>query len=57
MGAGRAAAFLNVQPFVVLLLSWLILHEPVHAYHVAGAHAGHRRGVADDAPLRRLTSP
>ena len=37
VGAGRAAAFLNVQPFMVLLLSWLILDEPVHAYHVAGA--------------------
>ncbi|MBI3629107.1 MAG: EamA family transporter [Candidatus Rokubacteria bacterium] len=37
MGAGRAATFLNVQPFVALLLSWLILDEPVHAYHVAGA--------------------
>ncbi len=37
MGAGRAAAFLNVQPFVALLLSWLILDEPVHAYQVAGA--------------------
>jgi drug/metabolite transporter (DMT)-like permease len=37
VGAGRATAFLNVQPFVVLLLSWLVPDEPVHPYHVAGA--------------------
>jgi drug/metabolite transporter (DMT)-like permease len=37
IGPGRAAAFLNLMPFVVLGLSWLIIGEPVRAYHLAGA--------------------
>jgi drug/metabolite transporter (DMT)-like permease len=37
IGAGRAASFLNLMPFAVIVLSWLIVGEPVHTYHVAGA--------------------
>jgi len=37
IGPGRAATFLNLMPFVVIALSWLIVGEPVHGYHLAGA--------------------
>ena len=37
IGPGRASAFLNLMPFVVLGLSWLLLGETIHAYHVVGA--------------------
>jgi drug/metabolite transporter (DMT)-like permease len=37
IGAGRAATFANLTPFVVLLLSWLIAGEQIHAYHVTAA--------------------
>ncbi len=37
IGPGRAAIFLNLMPFVVIVLSWLIVGEPVHGYHLAGA--------------------
>jgi drug/metabolite transporter (DMT)-like permease len=37
IGAGRAATFMNLLPFVVIALAWLLLGEPVHAYHVIGA--------------------
>jgi drug/metabolite transporter (DMT)-like permease len=37
IGPGRAAIFLNLMPFVVIALSWLIVGEPVHGYHFAGA--------------------
>ena len=37
LGAGPTVAFLNLMPFVVLALSWALLGEALHAYHVAGA--------------------
>jgi drug/metabolite transporter (DMT)-like permease len=37
VGAGRAATFMNLMPFVVLGLAWTIAGETVHAYHVIGA--------------------
>jgi drug/metabolite transporter (DMT)-like permease len=37
IGPGRAATFLNLMPFVVIVLSWALLGEAVHAYHVLGA--------------------
>ncbi|HYE94145.1 MAG TPA: DMT family transporter, partial [Terriglobales bacterium] len=37
IGAGRAATFANLTPFVVLLLAWLIAGESIHAYHVTAA--------------------
>ncbi|OGK88135.1 MAG: hypothetical protein A2X52_21600 [Candidatus Rokubacteria bacterium GWC2_70_16] len=37
VGAGRAAVFMNLVPFVVIALSWLILGEPVRWYHVVAA--------------------
>jgi drug/metabolite transporter (DMT)-like permease len=37
IGPGRAAIFLNLMPFAVIALSWLIVGEPVHGYHLAGA--------------------
>jgi drug/metabolite transporter (DMT)-like permease len=37
LGAGRTVAFLNLMPFVVLALSWALLGETLHAYHVVGA--------------------
>jgi drug/metabolite transporter (DMT)-like permease len=37
IGPGRAAGFLNLIPFVVLGLAWLLVGEHVHAYHLAGA--------------------
>jgi drug/metabolite transporter (DMT)-like permease len=37
IGPGRAATFLNLMPFVVIVLSWALLGEAVHAYHLVGA--------------------
>ena len=37
IGAGRAATFANLTPFVVLLLSWLIAGEEIHRYHITAA--------------------
>jgi drug/metabolite transporter (DMT)-like permease len=37
LGAGPTVAFLNLMPFAVLALSWALLGEMVHAYHVVGA--------------------
>ena len=37
LGAARTVAFLNLMPFVVLALSWALLGETLHAYHVVGA--------------------
>lgn len=45
VGPGRASAFMNVVPFLVLGLSWLLLGETIRWYHVLGA-AGVIAGVA-----------
>ena len=37
LGAGPTVTFLNLMPFAVLALSWLLLDETVHVYHLAGA--------------------
>lgn len=37
LGPGRAAAFMNLMPFVVIAMSWALVGEAVHAYHVVGA--------------------
>jgi drug/metabolite transporter (DMT)-like permease len=37
LGPARTAAFMNLMPFVVLAMSWALVGEQVHAYHVAGA--------------------
>ena len=37
LGAGPTVTFLNLMPFAVLALSWALLGETIHAYHVAGA--------------------
>jgi drug/metabolite transporter (DMT)-like permease len=37
IGPGRANGFLNLMPFVVIALAWLVVGEAVHAYHVVGA--------------------
>ena len=37
LGAGRTVTFLNLMPFAVLALSWLLVGETLHAYHVVGA--------------------
>ena len=37
VGAGRAAVFMNLIPFIVIGLSWLILGEPIRWYHFVGA--------------------
>ena len=34
---GRTATFLNLMPFVVIVMAWALLGEAVHAYHVVGA--------------------
>ncbi len=39
VGAGRAAVFMNLIPFLVIGLSWLLLGEPVRWYHAVGASA------------------
>jgi drug/metabolite transporter (DMT)-like permease len=37
VGAGRAAVFTNIVPFLVIALSWAILGEAVRWYHLVGA--------------------
>ncbi|HAM57661.1 MAG TPA: hypothetical protein DCQ64_20500 [Candidatus Rokubacteria bacterium] len=37
VGVGRAAVFMNLIPFIVIGLSWLILGEPIRWYHFVGA--------------------
>ena len=37
IGAGRAVTFLNLMPFAVLAMAWLLVGETIHAYHVIGA--------------------
>ena len=37
LGPGRTAAFMNLMPFVVIGMSWALVGEAVHAYHVIGA--------------------
>jgi drug/metabolite transporter (DMT)-like permease len=37
LGPARTAAFMNLMPFVVIAMSWALVGEAVHAYHVAGA--------------------
>jgi drug/metabolite transporter (DMT)-like permease len=37
VGAGRAAVFMNLVPFVVIGLSWLLLGEAARWYHLVGA--------------------
>ena len=39
VGAGRAAVFTNLIPFLVIALSWAILGEPIRWYHAVGATA------------------
>ncbi len=39
VGAGRAAVFMNLIPFLVIGLSWLLLGEAIHWYHAVGACA------------------
>jgi drug/metabolite transporter (DMT)-like permease len=37
VGPGRAAVFLNLMPFAILGLSWALLGEQIHGFHVVGA--------------------
>jgi len=37
VGAGRAAVFTNLTPFVVIVLSALTLGEAIRWYHLVGA--------------------
>ena len=37
VGAGRAAVFTNLVPFLVIVLSWAVLGEPIRWYHAVGA--------------------
>ncbi len=37
IGVGPTTSFLNLMPFAVIGLSWLLTGEAVHAYHLAGA--------------------
>jgi drug/metabolite transporter (DMT)-like permease len=37
VGPGRAAVFMNLIPFLVLMLSWLLLGETIRWYHLVGA--------------------
>ena len=37
LGPGRTAAFSNLMPFVVIAMSWALVGEAVHAYHLVGA--------------------
>ena len=37
LGASRTVTLLNLMPFAVLALSWALLGETLHTYHVAGA--------------------
>jgi drug/metabolite transporter (DMT)-like permease len=37
VGPSRAAVFMNLIPFLVLGLSWLMLGEAIRWYHLVGA--------------------
>ena len=37
LGASRTVTLLNLMPFAVLGLSWALVGEAIHPYHVAGA--------------------
>lgn len=37
LGPGRTAAFMNLMPFVVIGMSWALVGEAVHVYHLVGA--------------------
>jgi drug/metabolite transporter (DMT)-like permease len=37
LGASRTVTLRNVIPFAVLGMSWALVGETIHAYHVAGA--------------------
>lgn len=37
LGPGRTAAFMNLMPFVVIGMSWALVGEAVHPYHLVGA--------------------
>jgi drug/metabolite transporter (DMT)-like permease len=37
IGAGRTVTFLNLMPFVVIALTWALVGESVHLYHLVGA--------------------
>ena len=37
IGASRAVTFLNLMPFAVLTMAWLLVGETIHVYHVIGA--------------------
>jgi drug/metabolite transporter (DMT)-like permease len=37
LGPSRTAAFSNLMPFVVIAMSWALIGEAVHAYHLVGA--------------------
>jgi drug/metabolite transporter (DMT)-like permease len=37
LGAGPTVTFLNLMPFAVLALAWLLVGETIHAYHLVGA--------------------
>jgi drug/metabolite transporter (DMT)-like permease len=37
VGPSRASVFMNLIPFMVLGLSWLMLGEPIRGYHWVGA--------------------
>jgi len=39
VGPGRAAVFMNLTPFMVIALSWALLGEVIHWYHIVGATA------------------
>jgi drug/metabolite transporter (DMT)-like permease len=45
VGPGRAAVFMNLIPFLVFGLAWLMLGEPIRWYHLVGA-CGVIAGVA-----------
>lgn len=37
IGASRAVTFMNLMPFVVIALTWALVGESVHLYHLVGA--------------------
>jgi len=37
IGPARAAGFMNLMPFAVIALTWLLVGEAVHVYHLVGA--------------------
>jgi drug/metabolite transporter (DMT)-like permease len=63
VGAGRGAVFTNLMPFLVILLSWLLLGARIRWYHMVGAcvviagvvlatrrYPGHSVGRRDEKP-------